>query len=109
MDLSFDKGKPFLPFEQLLAVLPVASKDCLPVPLQWLMFAQESPIIDFYPVDFEQDLNGKQQEWEAVVCIPFIDEKRLLEAITPIYSRSENITGFFGTFDNHFNVSTLLG
>merc|ERR1719419_2072676 len=87
MDLSFDKGKPFLPFEQLLAVLPVASKECLPVPLQWLMFAQESPIIDFYPVDFEQDLNGKQQEWEAVVCIPFIDEKRLLEAITPIYSR----------------------
>ena len=60
MDLSFDKGKPFLPFEQLLAVLPVASKDCLPVPLQWLMFAQESPIIDFYPVDIK-----------LYVCVPY--------------------------------------
>lgn len=33
-----------------------------------------SPVIDFYPVDFQTDLNGKQQEWEAVVLIPFIDE-----------------------------------
>lgn len=32
-----------------------------------------SPVIDFYPVDFQTDLNGKQ-EWEAVVLIPFIDE-----------------------------------
>ena len=33
-----------------------------------------SPIIDFYPVEFKTDLNGKQQEWEAVVLIPFINE-----------------------------------
>jgi len=35
---------------------------------------QSSPIIDFYPLDFSMDLNGKRQEWEAVVLIPFIDE-----------------------------------
>ncbi len=33
-----------------------------------------SPIIDYYPTSFRTDLNGKQQEWEAVVLIPFIDE-----------------------------------
>ena len=87
MELTFDSGTPFLPFEQLLAVLPVASKECLPPPLQWLMTAKESPIIDFFPTDFEQDLNGKQQEWEAVVVIPFIDENKLLEAIKPIYAK----------------------
>ena len=87
MDLAFDKGTPFLPFEQLMAVLPLASKKCIPEPLQWLMMAKESPIIDFYPLEFEQDLNGKQQEWEAVVCIPFIDQVRLLEAIRPVYPR----------------------
>ena len=47
------------------------------------MCNDSSPIIDFYPEDFESDLNGKQQEWEAVVLIPFIDEKRLLEAMEP--------------------------
>ena len=38
------------------------------------MVQDTSPVIDYYPVIFETDLNGKQQEWEAVVLIPFIDE-----------------------------------
>ena len=39
-----------------------------------LMVTDSSPVKDYYPVDFETDLNGKLQEWEAVVLIPFIDE-----------------------------------
>ena len=38
---------------------------------------EKSEIIDFYPTDFQTDLNGKTQEWESVVLISFIDEKRL--------------------------------
>ena len=38
------------------------------------MVSEDSPIKDFYPEEFEADLNGKMQEWEAVVLIPFIDE-----------------------------------
>ncbi len=34
-------------------------------------------------MSFETDLNGKDQEWEAVVLIPFIDEERLLQAMGP--------------------------
>lgn len=30
LKLTFDLGKPFMPFEQLLAVLPSASKELLP-------------------------------------------------------------------------------
>jgi 5'-3' exonuclease len=40
-----------------------------------------STILDFYPEEFEADMNGKKQEWEAVVKIPFIDESRLLKAM----------------------------
>ncbi|XP_076986423.1 5'-3' exoribonuclease 1 isoform X2 [Tamandua tetradactyla] len=81
LKIRFELGKPFKPFEQLLAVLPAASKNLLPVCYQHLMTSEDSPIIEYYPLDFKTDLNGKQQEWEAVVLIPFIDEKQLLEAM----------------------------
>lgn len=42
------------------------------------MISEESPIIEYYPTEFKTDLNGKQQEWEAVVLIPFINEVKKL-------------------------------
>ena len=98
MSFQFKLGKPFRPFEQLMGVLPEASKELVPPPYhistvyffrgvvlylspQPLMSDPISPILDFYPKDFELDMNGKKQEWEAVVKIPFIDETRLLQAM----------------------------
>ncbi|XP_055845347.1 5'-3' exoribonuclease 1 [Episyrphus balteatus] len=81
MKIQFEMGKPFLPFEQLLAVLPAASRTLLPKAYQDLFISPESEILHFYPTDFETDLNGKKNEWEALVLIPFIDEKLLLDAM----------------------------
>uniref|UniRef100_A0A671WIW7 5'-3' exoribonuclease 1 n=1 Tax=Sparus aurata TaxID=8175 RepID=A0A671WIW7_SPAAU len=83
LKLTFDLGKPFMPFQQLLAVLPAASMELLPQAYRHLMTSENSPIIEYYPLDFKTDLNGKQQEWEAVVLIPFIDERCLLAAMDP--------------------------
>lgn len=82
--LEYDLGKPFLPFQQLLAVLPSLSKNLLPEPYQHLMEDENSPLISFYPKDFKTDLNGKKQQWEAVVLIPFINEEELLKAMAPL-------------------------
>lgn len=81
LDMTFDLGKPFLPFQQLMAILPSASKKLVPSAYQDLMENEASPILDYYPKDFNTDLNGKQHDWEAVVLIPFIEEGRLLPAM----------------------------
>ncbi|KAI9664277.1 MAG: hypothetical protein M1831_002456 [Alyxoria varia] len=80
-DLDFQLGQPFRPYQQLMGVLPDRSKSIVPPAYHELMTSPESPIISFYPRDFELDMNGKKMEWEAVVKIPFIEEGRLLAAM----------------------------
>jgi 5'-3' exoribonuclease 1 len=82
-----------------MGVLPDRSKTIVPSVYHELMTSPDSPIIDFYPRDFELDMNGKKMEWEAVVKIPFIDEKRLLSAMAPknkLLSDAEKARNEFG-------------
>lgn len=84
---TFEVGtKPFNPMEQLMGVFPAASRKFLPVSWQKYMLDPESPIIDFYPTNFEVDLNGKKFAWQGVGLLPFVDEDRLLEALSPVYN-----------------------
>jgi 5'-3' exoribonuclease 1 len=85
MTFDFELSTPFKPFEQLMGVLPTASMEHIPEAYRDLMYDPNSPILDFYPTEFEQDLNGKKQDWEAIVKIPFIDEARLLKAMACEY------------------------
>lgn len=78
---TFELGKPFKPFEQLMAVLPDRSKALVPAAFRSLMTDDASPIKDFYPRTFELDMNGKKNAWEAIVKIPFVDQDRLLKAL----------------------------
>ncbi|KXN84037.1 5'-3' exoribonuclease 1 [Leucoagaricus sp. SymC.cos] len=82
MTFSFELGRPFKPFEQLMAVLPPASRQLVPEAYRDLMTNPTSPILDFYPTSFHQDFDGVTREWEAVVKIPFINEQRLLSAMS---------------------------
>ncbi|KAL5039286.1 hypothetical protein BDV3_002654 [Batrachochytrium dendrobatidis] len=97
--LQFDIGVPFFPFEQLMGVLPALSRQQIPPVFQDLLVDANSPIIDFYPSEFELDMTGKKSDWEAIVKIPFIDEKRLLAAIRPRYkqlTKDEKARNSFG-------------
>ena len=110
MDIQFNLGQPFKPFEQLMGVFPAArsvsviysflswrilakalfpfesnSRQHIPEAFHGLMVDEDSPIIDFYPTEFEIDMNGKKMAWQGVALLPFIDEKRLLEALQPRY------------------------
>ena len=109
--MNFALGQPFRPYQQLMGVLPDRSKRIVPTVYHDLMTNPDSPIIDFYPRDFELDKNGKKMDWEAVVKIPFIDETRLLDAMRPkdpLLSQAEKDRNEFGVslkFTHSPNIS----
>ena len=86
---SFELNTPFNPVEQLMAVLPSDSSHAIPKESRWLMEDPESPIIDFYPMEVPVDPNGKAMPWLWVVLLPFIDEERLLAAMSPTMAKWE--------------------
>jgi 5'-3' exoribonuclease 2 len=99
LTIKFEKGTPFKPYEQLMGVFPASSKHAIPESFHSLMTDEDSDIIDFYPEDFDLDLNGKKQSWKAVVLLPFIDEKRLLDAMGtryPLLSAEEHARNTLG-------------
>lgn len=62
----FVRDTPFQTLEQVLSVLPPISAWCLPKAFRSLMTSPTSPIHNRYSDDFSTDLNGKQNDWEAV-------------------------------------------
>uniref|UniRef100_A0A914QRI2 5'-3' exoribonuclease n=1 Tax=Panagrolaimus davidi TaxID=227884 RepID=A0A914QRI2_9BILA len=79
--------KPFNPFEQLMAVFPAASRAHIPEAWHSLMTEADSPLSEFYPTNFKIDLNGKKFAWQGVVLLPFVDQKKLLEELSKVYSK----------------------
>ena len=99
LEIKFEEGTPFLPYEQLMSVLPAASGHALPKIFRSLMSEPDSEIVDFYPEEFPIDMNGKKMSWQGIALLPFIDQDRLLAAVRAQYpllsdaERARNVRG----------------
>ena len=88
LKLNFQQGKPFMPFQQLMAVLPPASgRTLLPQCLYQLMVSAQSPIRSFYPEEFQIDIDGVRVPWGGVTIIPFVDERLLVSTIDSVIAK----------------------
>nr|CCC91594.1 putative exoribonuclease 1 [Trypanosoma congolense IL3000] len=85
--VRFDPGEPFLPHQQLLAVLPPMSYRLVPRAYWPLLRSKGSPLAKYFPEKLQIDREGARAEWEGVVLIPFIDERVLLAAYESVQSK----------------------
>ena len=92
VQIEFTMSEPSRPFEQLMSVFPKQSGHAIPKCYRHLMSDSNSPIIDFYPIDFRLDINGARYAWMGVDLLPFIDRQRLLKAMGEADDGYKNLT-----------------
>lgn len=80
----FSKSKPYHPFEQLLIVLPPQNSNMLPKSYAKLMNDITSPVIEYYPIDFELDVVEGGKHIYSEPLLPEIDDEYLLSFIENI-------------------------
>ncbi|EAN34080.2 XRN 5'-3' exonuclease N-terminus family protein [Theileria parva strain Muguga] len=76
--IKFYKGEPITPLEHLLAITPPNNSQLLP-PIYRSLSGPEGSLCQYFPEDFEICEDGKDNEWEHVVKLPFLDTKHLCE------------------------------
>ena len=83
-EVKFTDNIEIKPFEQLLMVLPTNSNHLLPINYQRLQTDTKSPILEYYPIDFELNSYYKRYNWECGPILPTIDIKKLKTTIKNI-------------------------
>lgn len=61
------------------------------LPKEYLELA-EGALSEYFPSDFDIDLNGRTLPWEAVVLIPFVDEDVFIEAEKKLFARGMTLS-----------------
>ena len=92
---------PFTALHQLIAVLPMKSKDLLPIELQPL-FSYNSIIRDFFPDNFIVEMDGKNKDHEGVPIVPLIDRQRVIDAVAQIPFTPERVKLWVPTDAQYF-------
>ncbi|ORM39350.1 5'-3' exoribonuclease 4 [Babesia sp. Xinjiang] len=79
VDVTFNKGGPITPLEHLLAVSPPNGNELLP-PSYRQLSTSDGELHQYFPTEFEINEDGKTNEWEHVVKLPFVNTHKLVKA-----------------------------
>lgn len=79
--IIFHEKKPIKTMAQLVSVLPPSCSELLPKKYRQLVTQKSSPIIDMFPKTISLDILYKDQYWQCIPKIPFLDVSRVIEAV----------------------------
>ena len=80
-DIKFQKKESIPMMAQLMSVLPPACHNLLPKSYQFLVINNESPIIDMFPIKVQLDMLYKDQHWQCIPKIPYLNIERVLRVV----------------------------
>lgn len=104
----YESGQMILnPVHQLLAVLPMKSRDLLPDEVKHLM-SKDSPLADLYPLTAIIERDGKDEDWQGAILIPFINTYRIIEVVSNIIFTYKRSILFNSRSDQVFNRNIEL-
>lgn len=83
-DFNVPEEGPVDMFTQLVSVIPAAYSHILPKTLQHLNNSPDSPVIDMFPLVYKIDMINKTQLYKCIPLIPYLDIKRVEDAIKDI-------------------------
>ncbi len=84
-------NKIYTPYEQLLLVLPPQSNEILPEKMRNYMTSYESPIIEYYPIDYKLETLNKTFYWQCHPILPIIDDIKIKNVVSNIEFSKEEI------------------
>tara|TARA_Y100000780_G_scaffold232569_1_gene266671 strand:- start:15934 stop:17688 length:1755 start_codon:yes stop_codon:yes gene_type:complete len=91
-DIKFKENYPLTPCQQLLAVLPPACSNLLPLKYRKIVHDDTSEIIDLFPLKFGLDMINKDANWKCVPMIPYVESSRIEKATSKlVLSKEEKI------------------
>ena len=79
--IKFQKKESIPMMVQLISVLPPACYNLLPKSYQFLVTNNESPIIDMFPIKVQLDMLYKDQHWQCIPKIPYLNIDRISKAV----------------------------
>ena len=79
--ITFEKGNPYTPFQQLMLILPPQMSDLLPSSLRPIMTDDKLLCTQFYPIEFKLDVVNGIKAMYSEAILPEIDEELLIETV----------------------------
>ena len=81
----------YTPFEQLMIVLPPQSNKILPTQMRDLMTSFDSPLIEYYPIQYKLETLNKIFYWQCHPILPSINDNQIRETLKKInFDKKEN-------------------
>ena len=84
---KFDKDEPYLPFEQLMLILPPESSYMLPKDIGNLMKDPNEELISYYPIDFELEVVLGQKHVYSEPLLPMVDADKVVARVREMYPK----------------------